>query len=122
MKNPKLIKNGLLIPAKKLHDPSFLDQVFCGFDELWFFPTESIEPKPTSASLVGPKRIDQDKLANLGPWMESNGCSLALGDGDGLNFVVKAQGHMKYLIAQTLAQPEPALATNGYWKEDTGED
>lgn len=120
MKDAKPVKSGLLLPAKLLHAASFRDQVFFGFDEVWFFPSEDIEPKPESAWLVGPNRIDQGKLDQLGRWMAANGCSLALGDGDGLNFIVKARGLMKYLIAQTMVQPEPTLQENGFWKEDTG--
>ena len=49
--------------------------------------------------------IDQAKIDQLGDWMLMNGCSLALGDGDGLNFIMKAQGLVKYLLAHSLTQP-----------------
>ncbi len=122
LKAAKAIKNGLLLPAKLLRDANFRDRVFFGFDEVWFFPSDKIEPKPASANLVGPRRIDQKKLDDLGKWMVDNGCSMGLGDGDGLNLLVKARGLMKYLIAQTMAQREPSLQTNGFWKEDPQSD
>jgi hypothetical protein len=53
--------------------------------------------------------------------MAGNDCSFGLGDGDGLNLIVKAHGLVRYLIAQSMSQPEPNLQTNGFWKEDTGE-
>jgi hypothetical protein len=121
MNGGKLLKNGLLLPGKELSEPGFRDRVFFGFDEVWFFPSDKIEPKPQSAWIVGPKRIDQTKLDKLGKWMERNECSFGLGDGDGLNLIVKAHGVMRYLIAQSMSQPEPNLQTNGFWREDTGE-
>jgi hypothetical protein len=121
MKCAKPLKNGLLLPTKALHEPGFSDQVFFGFDEVWFFPSDKIEPKPESAWIVGPKRIDQTKLDKLGEWMAGNDCSFGVGDGDGLNLIVKAHGLVRYLIAQSMSQPEPNLQTNGFWKEDTGE-
>ena len=68
------------------------DRLFFGFDEIWFFPSDRVAPKPESVWIVGPKRIDQTKLDRLGPWMSDTGCSLALGDGAGLNVIVKARG------------------------------
>jgi hypothetical protein len=115
----KALKNGLLVPSRVLQENR--DKIFFGFDEIWFFPTSKIEPKPESPWIVGPGRIDRTKLEALGDWMASNECSLALGDGDGLNFIVKPPTLMRCLIAHSLAQPEPGLQTSGYLREDTGE-
>jgi len=82
-------------------------EVFHGFDEVWFFPHTKIAAKPPTAWLVGPNRITQAKLDKLGSWMASNECSLALGDGDGLNFIVKARGLAKYLLALSMSQSQP---------------
>jgi hypothetical protein len=112
------LKKGLLLPSKVLHKASLRSQLFVGFDEIWFFPTPEIEPKPESFSIVGPHRVDQEVLDNLGPWMEANGCSLALGDGEGLNLIVKAYGLAKFVIAQSLVQPEPSFKVNELWVQD----
>ncbi|HUY34357.1 MAG TPA: hypothetical protein VMV69_16545 [Pirellulales bacterium] len=117
----KPVGQGVLLPAKQLQAPAFRDRVFHGFDEIWFFPTNQIAPKPDSAWIVGPKRIDQATLDKLGEWMTKNGCSLAIGDGDGLNVIVKAQGLVGRLIAHSMAQPEPISAMSSLLKEDTGE-
>jgi len=100
--------NGLLMPARMLQEPSIREQLFFGFDEIWFFSNDRIEPQPETSCLVGPHRVDQDQLNKLGPWMTNNNCELALGDGVGLNFIVKAEGFVRYLITQSLAQPERA--------------
>src|SRR5687768_3699390 len=47
---------GLLIPTELLLQADSSNQVFFGFDEVWFFPTKSIKPKPASVSLIGPAR------------------------------------------------------------------
>ncbi len=114
----KRLDNGLLLPSKLLQEPGFRNDLFFGFDEVWFFPDDRIEPKPNAASIVGPGRINQSKLENLGRWISTNRCSLALGDGDGLNVIVKAQGLARYLIGQPLFQPEPTFHVTEFVKVD----
>jgi hypothetical protein len=103
----KSLGTGLLVPTKLLLEAHASHQLFFGFDEICFFPTKQIKPKPDSLSLVGPGRIDQTKLGKLGKWMSSNSCSLALGDGEGLNFIVKARGLVKHLLGHSIEQPQP---------------
>ncbi len=105
----KPYKRGLLVPTSQLQQADANDQIFFGFDEVWFFPRQLMEPKPDSAWLVGPARIDQIKLDALGNWMARSSCSLALGDGEGLNFIVKAQGVVKWLLAHSLTQSQSSL-------------
>ncbi len=118
MNGAKPFKKGLLVPAKLLQKASLRNLLFVGFDEIWFFPSDRIEPKPHSTWIIGPNRIDQAKLDKLGCWMVENDCSLALGDGDGLNVIVKAQGLVKYLIAHSLYQPEPTFQMDELWVQD----
>ena len=97
--------DGLLLPTRSLLEVEAADRLFFGFDEVAFFPAEPGEPKPDAASLVGPARVDQGKLDRLGTWMERTACSLALGDGEGLNYIVKARGVVKHLLGRSIAQP-----------------
>lgn len=101
---------GLLLPTELLREVNSRSRILFGFDEILFFPSNSVEAKPDSPSLVGPGRIDREKLNKLGGWMSRCSCSLALGDGEGLNFIVKAQGLAKCLLGHSLAQAEPAVA------------
>jgi hypothetical protein len=112
------LQGGLLLPTKLLHKESLRSKLFVGFDEIWFFPTNKVEPKPLSASIVGPRRLDHEALTALGYWMGANGCSLALGDGAGLNVIVKAHGLTKYVIAHSMAQPEPTFQMSDLWVQD----
>jgi hypothetical protein len=112
------LNKGLLFPSKLLHKAGLRSQLFVGFDEIWFFPTAKIDPKPESPSIVGPDRIDQETLEKLGHWMAANGCSLALGDGMGLNIIVKAHGLMKCVIGHSLFQPEPTVQMSDLWVQD----
>jgi hypothetical protein len=118
MNGATTLKKGLLLPSKLLHKASLRSRLFVGFDEIWFFPTAKIEPKPESASIVGPHRIGQETLEKLGHWMGANGCSLALGDGVGLNVAVRAHGLMKYVIAHSLCQPAPTFQMKDFWVQD----
>jgi hypothetical protein len=106
-RSAKTLKSGILLPTAVLLQVDAKDQIFFGFDEVWFFPHDKIKAKPESAWLVGPNRIDQKKLDRLGPWMTDNDCSLALGDGDGLNVLMKARGLAKHFIAFSMSQPKP---------------
>jgi hypothetical protein len=106
----KPLGTGILLPTALMLQADAGNRIFFGFDEVWFFPNDKIEPKPELAWLVGPNRIDQAKLDRLGPWLVDNGCSLALGDGVGLNFVVKARGLVRYLIGSSMSQPQFATA------------
>jgi len=79
--------------------------MFFGFDEIWFFPSEPLQPKPDTAWLVGPARVEGRTLKALGSWMTANSCTLALGGGTGLNFVLKARGLVKYFVGISTDQP-----------------
>jgi len=104
---------GLLLPARLLLANQAYKELFFGFDEIWFFPEEISEPKPGSAWLVGPAKIDQSELDAVGEWMMRNSCSLGLGDGCGLNYVVKARGLVRHLLSHSLRQPPRGSAPVG---------
>lgn len=99
----------MLLPTELLRKTHSPRPICFGFDEVWSFPSEVIEGKPDSVAIVGPVRIDQAKLDKLGEWMGRCSCSLELGDGEGLNFIVKAHGVVKYLLGHSLEQPRPAM-------------
>jgi len=106
----QILGHGLLLPTKLLLETESRSQLFFGFDEVWFFPNRDIEPKPEAASIIGPSRVDQARFNKLGKWMLENSCSMALGGGDGLNFVVRAHGLSKFLLGYSIEQPDPSLA------------
>jgi hypothetical protein len=106
----RTLGTGLLLPTQLLRKANSRGRILFGFDEIWFFPSDDIEAKPGPPSLVGPGRLDQEKLNKLGGWMSHCSCSLALGDGEGLNFIIKAQGLVKCLLGHSLVQPEPTIA------------
>jgi len=99
------VGHAILLRTEVLLEVNSRSSLFHGFDEVWFFPGDDIGPKPDTAWLVGPYRSDRPKLRALGPWMGKNNCSLGLGDGEGLNVVVKEGDMAKRLIAHSLSQP-----------------
>ena len=105
----RTLGTGLILPTELLLQANSRKRILFGFDEIWFFPSNDIEAKMDAVPLGGPGRIDQEKLNKLGGWMSHCSCSLALGDGEGLNFIVKAQGLARCLLGHSLAQPEPAV-------------
>jgi hypothetical protein len=103
----KTLGQGLLLPTSVLLAAEASDRIMFGFDEVWFFPHADIRPKPAHAGLVGPHRVSQESMDALGEWMESNSCTLALGDGEGLNFILQARGLVRYFIGNSIQQPVP---------------
>jgi hypothetical protein len=104
-----VLGTGLLVCTERLVGADSEKQIFFGFDEVWFFPSKSIAPKPESVSLVGPARLDQGRLKRIGKWMSDNSCSMGLGGGEGLNFVVQARGLVRYLLGHSIEQPQPSF-------------
>jgi len=113
-KKMTVVGGGLLVKTKLLLDADSHEQIFFGFDELWFFPSMKVQPKPPSVTLVGPARLNQARLRKIGKWMAANSCSLALGGGEGLNFVVRlrAQRLVKFLLGYSIEQREPDLVSS----------
>jgi hypothetical protein len=104
------VGSGLLIPTAKLIEIEGDQRILFGFDELWFFRHRDIEPKPNSASIVGPARLDKARLAKLGKWIKASECTMGLGGGEGLNFVVRAHGLARTILGFSIEQPELSLA------------
>lgn len=109
--NAEVRGSGLLFPTDSLLKADSRKRIFFGFDELWFFPTKGIQTNPPPLSLVGPARLNQPRLKRLARWMSRESCSLALGGGDGLNFIVRARGLVRLLLGSSIRQPESALAS-----------
>jgi hypothetical protein len=106
-----VVGTGLLLPTKLLLETDSSKRIFFGFDEVWFFSNKSIQPKPPSLSLVGPARLNQARLEKVGKWMADNSCSLALGGGEGMNFVVQAHGLVRFLLGSSIEQPESTFVS-----------
>jgi len=107
-KQGRTLGGGLLIPTQTLLDAHRESPILFGFDELWLFPSETIDAKPAESNLLGPARITSKRLKAAGPWMLENRCSLGLGGGEGVNFVVPARGLAGLLLGHTLTAPLPA--------------
>ena len=101
----KRLGKGLLVPTSALLDAVLESTVFFGFDEVFFFQDEITTPRPGGLSLVGPEKIDQKTMDGLGEWMISTSCTLALGDGDGLNFIMKVRGLVRYVVGHVVDLP-----------------
>ena len=108
-KKMQIVGKGLLLPTDLLLETTLQKRIFFGFDEVWFFPNKNIEPKPDGASIVGPARLTRARFNKLGKWMSANSCSMALGDGDGLNFIIRTQGLAKLLLGFSIEQPAPVF-------------
>jgi hypothetical protein len=96
----EVVGPSVLVSTRRLLSAERKEQIFHGFDEVWFFPSAEVKPKPKQVSLVGPSRLPQELPKALVRWMEEHGCSLGLGDGAGLNFVARLQGVAKFLVSE----------------------
>jgi hypothetical protein len=84
----KFLGDGIIIPDNFILDIAKTLDLFHGFDEAWFFETETTSPKPKESWLVAPLNLNRDELAPLTmSWMQETACKLGVGDGIGLNYV-----------------------------------
>lgn len=99
----EVIGQGLLVSTSRLMKAQQSGQIFFGFDEIWFFPSQDVTRKPKHICITGPEPLKPDPPAKLVEWMENNRCSLGLGDGAGLNFIAKLRGVAKHLVNEWTA-------------------
>jgi hypothetical protein len=109
----QVMGSGLLLPTELLLETDSRSRILFGFDEVWFFPNKSIKPKPELASILGPARLSHATFRKLGKWLSENSCSMALGGGEGLNFIVRARGLVRFLLGYSIGQPDHSLAPVG---------
>jgi hypothetical protein len=86
------IGRGLMLTTRQLVAAERRQRLFHGFDEVWFFPKRDIRAKPDTLILVGPHRVQPAAIADHAAWLQASGCSLGLGDGDGLNYCARLRG------------------------------
>lgn len=80
----------LVIPGDELvRLQQSVPRLFNGFDEIWVPGESPAEVRPLSVNIVGPRELDVEVPKGLVSWMASTGHRLGLGDGTGLNFVVR---------------------------------
>jgi hypothetical protein len=106
------VGNGLLLTTRRLLTVERRTRVFFGFDEVWFFSRIPASPKPGDLIITGPGRIRGDSLGRIAGWMEENDCSLALGDGTGMNFCARLRGIARYLVPAS-TDPETNVVEDG---------
>ena len=64
-------------------------RLLTGFDELWVPAQMPVSAPPDDASLVAPRDLDQESPPAVLAWLTLSGCRLGVGDGDGMNYVVR---------------------------------
>ncbi|HVA47777.1 MAG TPA: hypothetical protein VNH11_15520 [Pirellulales bacterium] len=93
-----LLGKGFFLKTRGLLKLNRESRLFFGFDELWLCSRAPVAPKPDDLFITGPDRISDQALDRLSLWMPHNHCSLALGDGTGMNFCAKLTGIAKYVV------------------------
>ena len=63
--------------------------LFTGFDELWVPAQMPVIDPPDDANLVAPRALDVEVPPAVLAWLTLSGCRLGVGDGDGMNYVVR---------------------------------
>ncbi len=92
------VGQGILVTTRQLLTAHRHSRIFFGFDEVWFFPTSEVTPKPDNLVLAGPSLIDPADIEEHSEWMRVNECSLGLGDGTGMNFCFRVRGVARYIV------------------------
>jgi len=88
----EIVNKSLRVTTAQLLEANHKERIFFGFDEVWFSHTKSFTLKPRSAWLTGPNETHHHLPGELIRWMNDSQCMLGIGDGTGLNYVVKISG------------------------------
>lgn len=84
------LDTALILPGANLARIAREYNLFNGFDEVWCFEEVPPSTKPADLWIVAPLNLNQEDAPRaLGQWMRASGCTLALGDGIGLNYVTQ---------------------------------
>jgi hypothetical protein len=101
----KFVGKGVLLTIRRLLALERRQRIFFGFDEVWFFSQALVCPKPENVMITGPGKIPSEMTPDLTEWMRSNGASLGLGDGVGMNFCARLHGVARRLV-ESLSGPK----------------
>ena len=104
----KFVGKGVLLTIRRLLALERRQRISFGFDEVWFFPQALVSPKPENVVITGPNKIPSEMTPDLTEWMRSNGASLGLGDGEGMNFCARLHGVARRLV-ESLSGPKLSL-------------
>jgi hypothetical protein len=94
----KFVGKGFLVKTHELLSRERKHPIFFGFEEVFFFASSPRKSKPEAVTLVGPEKLSEPLPGKWVGWLRQTRCSLALGDGTGLNFIAKLEGIAKYLV------------------------
>ena len=87
----QLVQDGILISGKSLCKIVLNEDLFSGFDEVWFSEEKPIMPKPTDVTLTAEIPITDARNSEvrlmIAEWITKSKYVLGLGDGNGLNYV-----------------------------------
>jgi hypothetical protein len=80
---------GVVVPGRLIKSIEESLGLFFGFDEVWCFDDRARPQSPRGVSIVAPLNFVEEGVSpELVEWMRASGCTLGLGDGFGLNFVM----------------------------------
>ena len=65
------------------------NNLFTGFDELWIPSGLPVVQPPDEARLVAPLELDTEVPTEVLAWLKNSRCRLGVGDGYGMNYVVR---------------------------------
>jgi len=112
LRNYKFIGKGLCLSTERLVNMNREHRIFYGFDEVWFFSNRGAEPKPLDVNICGPDRITSASLSKMVMWMQTNHCTLGLGDGVGMNVCANVRGAGSDLLGSLMSLDEVPHSTD----------
>lgn len=84
----EFLGRGLLVPGPLFQEADRALGLFNSFDEVWCYASRPEMEKPGDASVLPDPSLDDDApTAATVEWMHASRCTLALGDGFGLNYL-----------------------------------
>lgn len=85
-KGVSILDRSIVVPRLTLLELVREWDLFNGFDEVWFFESVPLLPRPADVVITADVSMKTRDLGHVAAWMEASGARLGLGDGEGVNY------------------------------------
>jgi hypothetical protein len=95
----RIVGSAFLIGTRRLLAADRSQRIFFGFDEIFFFHDRPVASPPKPGLLTSPD-LGEETSRELSSWMQRHRSTLAIGDGAGLNYLIRLSGVARLIVSK----------------------